>query len=458
MIIHWFSIAALIADSLAQSSLFSNSVYVPFTQTLVGSPHASADAEPVPTGFNVTQHQHLLMQYDRDVVAKFASDNDTRVHGAKRSSLSCAALAAKEKLEFLDFDWDGLKIHVHKTSYQHFPEFNDRSIFFGQLAGTDSDNHAFTGFATITWNGACDPKVFHVSIVLNTQADQTRVLKSVPCSSSVDVPNCTWLAHVQTTTKDEMEKHDPHRRSLMATAKPSVKAALTPKSKDGRDNGYVVKVIWFYTPAVQAVWSDEKIKSMITAGVVTANYALQQSQTGLQLECVGMFLTDGYDINNHQQTLDDLNNGRVPGVNQKRDVYRADLVQLVIDDSQWCGLGNVLTDYDPSFAAFAFSTVYSQCFSTYSHIHEISHNMGCQHDIDDAGPATTWNYGYGLRYCDQPSTFRTIMSYSCNGSTRVPFFSNPDVYYQGRPTGTATANNAQVIRYTKETVSNFRTG
>ncbi|CAM9301014.1 unnamed protein product [Laminaria digitata] len=36
------------------------------------------------------------------------------------------------------------------------------------------------------------------------------------------------------------------------------------------------------------------------------------------------------------------------------------------------------------------------------------------------------------------------MSYSC-GSTRVNYFSNPDVEYNGEPTGTSTENNVRAI-------------
>lgn len=41
--------------------------------------------------------------------------------------------------------------------------------------------------------------------------------------------------------------------------------------------------------------------------------------------------------------------------------------------------------------------------------------------------------------------YRTIMSYSC-GTPYIFYFSNPDVSYLGKPTGTATENNARSIR------------
>lgn len=43
--------------------------------------------------------------------------------------------------------------------------------------------------------------------------------------------------------------------------------------------------------------------------------------------------------------------------------------------------------------------------------------------------------------------YRTLMGYSCGSYTpRVNYFSNPDVSTLGRVTGTATEDNARVVR------------
>lgn len=38
------------------------------------------------------------------------------------------------------------------------------------------------------------------------------------------------------------------------------------------------------------------------------------------------------------------------------------------------------------------------------------------------------------------------MSYGCSDAPVINFFSNPDVLYNDRPTGTATENNARIIK------------
>lgn len=51
-----------------------------------------------------------------------------------------------------------------------------------------------------------------------------------------------------------------------------------------------------------------------------------------------------------------------------------------------------------AFAKYGYSVVHTNCLSNFSHIHEIGHNMGANHDKDNAG--TGHAYAYAHRYCD----------------------------------------------------------
>jgi hypothetical protein len=66
------------------------------------------------------------------------------------------------------------------------------------------------------------------------------------------------------------------------------------------------------------------------------------------------------------------------------------------------------------------------------------------------------------RYCDDGVTagpyYRTVMSYSCSGATRVPYFSSPVITYSGKATGNAGADNAKVLQLTHYTAANFKQG
>jgi hypothetical protein len=353
---------------------------------------------------------------------------------------------------------------------------------------------------TVVWNDACDPDVFHLSVVLNDDSDSYQhSIKTVPCTTGgpdgIEIPNCTWMASVVTADRREMEHSGTHeeragRRLVIDTEAAAMDADIealriaseeegsssSPSSRDLRfldvdlksrivnmssgpdlDNGTVVTVMWMYTPSARSVWGASKLKSMVAGAVVSANLALLNSKAGFTIKCVGIFAAEGYYVDDHMAALSDMNAGRVPGLLQKRDDYRADLVQLIVEDPEFCGYGNVMDMRTSAFEKFGYSTVYSQCFSTFSHIHEIAHNMGCSHDKSNAG-ATSVPYAVGYRYCGAPGDFRSVMSYSCSDSTRVPYFSNPDVSYRGRPTGTSSANNARRLRENKYVVSNFRRG
>jgi hypothetical protein len=64
------------------------------------------------------------------------------------------------------------------------------------------------------------------------------------------------------------------------------------------------------------------------------------------------------------------------------------------------------------------------------------------------------------RYCDDGTAtdpfFRSVMAYGCAGSTRVPWFSSPNLQYLGKATGTPAADNLRVLQQTHVSVANFR--
>jgi hypothetical protein len=75
-----------------------------------------------------------------------------------------------------------------------------------------------------------------------------------------------------------------------------------------------------------------------------------------------------------------------------------------------------------------------------SYAHEVGHNEGLHHDPANATGTPAYPYAYG--YQDPGGAFRTVLSYG--GAQRVPFFSSPNVSYNGLPTGTSNQNNAAV--------------
>jgi hypothetical protein len=138
-------------------------------------------------------------------------------------------------------------------------------------------------------------------------------------------------------------------------------------------------------------------------------------------------------------------------VRRLRNEKHADLVGLIVDDPNGCGLSTrVAADSEE-----AYFVVHHSCAAiTISIAHEIGHILGARHDrlIDPDNAPFAYGHGYVT------AKWRTMMSYQqgCNGCLRIPYWSNPRVKYKGEPTGTLTDDNARVILEQAERVSNFR--
>jgi peptidyl-Asp metalloendopeptidase len=144
--------------------------------------------------------------------------------------------------------------------------------------------------------------------------------------------------------------------------------------------------------------------------------------------------------------------GPFKDVKKLRDEKRADIVGLIIDDPNGCGLSTRVG----ADAEEAFFVVHHSCAAiTYSLAHEIGHIRGTRHDR--AVDPTEMPFPFGHGYVNA-TKWRDMMSYreACDGCPRIPYWSNPRIMYKGEPTGTAATDNARVILEQAERVSKFR--
>lgn len=102
---------------------------------------------------------------------------------------------------------------------------------------------------------------------------------------------------------------------------------------------------------------------------------------------------------------------------------------------------------DHAFILMQFDKVLEE----YTPAHEFGHLFGAGHDAGGSGlhpQAKKGEYAHG----HVTQEWRTVMSYLQQkngkpfGAEVIPYFSDPDILYNGAPTGTANANNAKVIR------------
>lgn len=88
----------------------------------------------------------------------------------------------------------------------------------------------------------------------------------------------------------------------------------------------------------------------------------------------------------------------------------------------------------------------------YSFVHELSHNMGCNHNRE----ASSTQFDYSHAYLDPNGQFRTIMGYNCKGGCpRINRFSNPHTTYNGKKVGGDKENNALQVNSVAQIVADW---
>lgn len=229
----------------------------------------------------------------------------------------------------------------------------------------------------------------------------------------------------------------------------------------GSSEGSIVDVMVAYTPAVVEIYGVDGIQAMIIQAVAETNQAYANSGMTTRLNLVHSVLTN-YTTSGDMLTdlgrLRNTSDGHMDELHQLRDQHGADLVNLIDKQSGYCGLAYRMSGLSPFFASSAFSIVNHSCATGYySFGHELGHNQGVHHDPQTAaGSSSVFPYAYG--YQDPFGAFRTIMAYNCpGGCVRINHFSNPDILYNGEPTGEETASdNARAIDNTASVVASFR--
>ncbi len=229
----------------------------------------------------------------------------------------------------------------------------------------------------------------------------------------------------------------------------------------------VIDVLVVYTPsALSAAGGESEMLALIDSAIDDTNIAYQNSSVNVMLNLVHaeqVSYTE-FSFQTDLSRLRDQGDGYLDYVHTLREIYSADMVSMVINNYQSCGMAYQMTYLSPNFADYAFSVVHIGCaVSNHSFAHELGHNFGCEHAVGDGEPplerdgSAIYDYAYGWRFGS--GQYRTIMAYS--PGIRVPHFSNPYVFYAGYATGQPTfyadsAYNAKVINNTAPTVAMFR--
>lgn len=217
----------------------------------------------------------------------------------------------------------------------------------------------------------------------------------------------------------------------------------------------VIDVLVAYTRKAASHYDDIR-RELIDLSIEEANHAFRISGLGhVKLRLAHAYQTDYVEDGSHFEHLYrmvDRGDGHMEDIHALRDKHRADVVVLVVDDAQGCGLATrVHADADEAFAV-----VHHVCSAaTYSLAHEVGHLIGARHEVTVDPSMLPFRYGHGHV---NGTKWRDIMSYkaSCGGCPRLPVWSNPNVVIRGEPAGSPEANNARVIAEEAARVAAFR--
>jgi hypothetical protein len=274
---------------------------------------------------------------------------------------------------------------------------------------------------------------------------------------------------------NEMSRHDdrvlPLEIAMMAADKVSASARARPVIPNAlKDDAKKsdIRVLFVFTRAAINVNGFKTLQAQVDNEVVIANnMSFPSSGVNMRITPVGPVdqagkvsaVTYAYaEGNSFAATLKDLSLGQKLNIETLRTQYGADLVQGVIAQNSYCGLGWQLphTVDVNSKKRYGYSVISHSCISN-SMLHELGHNMGLDHDVGNSTVTIGMNHGY--RNCFS-SGFRTIMAYPCMGVNvpKVKLFSNPNITYRGLPVGQAgVANNAYILEtFGRHSASMFR--
>lgn len=253
---------------------------------------------------------------------------------------------------------------------------------------------------------------------------------------------------------DESKMPADHPSDYAAMLRASVQPRLPaqPEGEVGIQAATVVRVMVVATQSAANASGD--IAGLVNLAVAETNQGYANSGVNVSLQLAGRYTTTYVESGNFNTDLSRFTgtaDGYMDNYHATRNSIAADLAVLIINNSQYCGLG-----YLNASASSAFTAVHYSCATGYySFGHEIGHNFGAHHDPAN-GTNTTYPYGHG--YQSPTKAWRTIMAYNCSPSCRrINYWSNPAKTYNGQVMGTtATHNNTRVHNQRAATVAAFR--
>ncbi|MDR0508019.1 MAG: M12 family metallo-peptidase [Dysgonamonadaceae bacterium] len=227
-----------------------------------------------------------------------------------------------------------------------------------------------------------------------------------------------------------------------------------------------INVLIVYTPAAKqyAIQSGSDINTLIDAAIQRSNLAFSNSQTGVTINLAHrqeIDYTEMANPNDDLHILRDPQDGMADEAHALRTQHSADLVVMILGEatsSNVLGAGYIPTDeWGNAKSGFSVTRVKTLA-DGFTFTHELGHNFGCGHhtDVDNN---SLYSYSHGYRGITKSARkFSTIMTYeNTTGSyyPHVPYFSDPNIVFEGVAVGSTNTENAKTIRQFKAVIDKY---
>jgi len=251
-----------------------------------------------------------------------------------------------------------------------------------------------------------------------------------PCHN---FPGChVWIEH---DVKKWVDGPTQHIRGAQFDVAPRRDiSSLIQKGRDDSTTVVTYSVMVYYTPQFKIIRPDVSQYVEWVIDETNEGYNNSKLPIKIQLHCI--------EETTFQEDPNIYNMLAIFGKYKPLDELRksADVAVLLVTEANSCGVA-------PGIGTFwngnTISVVEDGCgLGYYTFGHEIGHNIGAHH-------ANTVNrkYPHGQGKLIAGTRARTIMGYRTDANPqRINFWSNPDVMYEGKPTGTKREDNARVWR------------
>ncbi len=232
-----------------------------------------------------------------------------------------------------------------------------------------------------------------------------------------------------------------------------------------QDKIHVIDIAFIYSGSI---FNTVRLMRHVIAAVLKANVIFALSNVNARLRTVAVQPDHKYNISLKKVGLlsaIDLMNNILPDV---RSDYGADLLYALTNkpDSEACGRASIRSPWhNKRFAAQKIATgaifyggdnsQFSCLGDNYILVHEVGHNLGLVHEIenDSSIPFLSYGRGYKGKNTKNQRDYVTVMG-GKSGLSRWNRFSSESLQY-GLQMGSSQANAAKALLYTIEDASNY---